>query len=292
MSPDTYQFDSVDPVVLTPMVAGPLHGSGGAFASEGFNPLASCAHIRRQSRYLGHEDGSLVHLLDRAVPVAEGERSAYEALSAKVLAEDYPCVMARSIFSRPSVRMGSYGVLGAPATTAVVCHDLYEFAREFPAPADEWVSFVAMFSPMGVNDESSFETLLWRQLRAMHDIDRQFFGWSAEVSDDPADPRFAFSIGGRAYFLVGMHPRASRMARQAALPIVVFNLHEQFERLRDGGQYERVRDKIRARDFSLQGSINPMLSGFGERSESREYSGRSVGADWRCPFEPRPDYIA
>lgn len=234
---------------------------------------------------MGEEDGALMHLLDRGRPVGERERVAFEALAARVIDEDYPCVMARSIFSRHGARLGSYGGLGSPTTAAVVCHDWYEFAREFPPPADEWVSFVTMFSPDGVDDELSFEKLLWQQLQAMHDIDRQFFDWSPAVSDDPANPRFAFSIGGRAYFLVGMHPQASRLARRTALPTVIFNLHEQFERLRDGGQYERVRDRIRVRDIALQGDVNPMLSGFGERSESREYSGRAVGDDWRCPFD-------
>ena len=57
-------------------------------------------------------------------------------------------------------------------------------------------------------------------------------------------------------------------------------------RRREGGQYDRVRDKIRARDVAFQGDVKPMLSGFGERSESREYAGWAGDDDWRCPFEP------
>ena len=71
-----------------------------------------------------------MHLLDRGRPVGEGERVAFEALAARVIVEDYPCVMARSIFSRHGARLGSYGGLGSPTTAAVVCHDWYEFARE------------------------------------------------------------------------------------------------------------------------------------------------------------------
>ena len=48
-----------------------------------------------------------------------------------------------------------------------------------------------------------------------------------------------------------MHPKSSRMARQAPFPTLVFNLHWQFEKLRELGTYKRVRNAIRKRDKSL-----------------------------------------
>jgi hypothetical protein len=38
----------------------------------------------------------------------------------------------------------------------------------------------------------------------------------------------------------------------------------------------------------LAGSVNPMLARHGETSEARQYSGRVVEADWRCPLQGRP----
>jgi FPC/CPF motif-containing protein YcgG len=73
------------------------------------------------------------------------------------------------------------------------------------------------------------------------------------------------------------------------LPVLVFNLHEQFEALRDGGGFERMRDTIRRRDEELQGSINPMVRDYGEASEARQYSGRVLEADWVAPFDANPD---
>ena len=61
-------------------------------------------------------------------------------------------------------------------------------------------------------------------------------------------------------------------------------MHARFEQLRAEGKYERLRDTILERDERLAGSINPMLQRFGEASEARQYSGRLVSADWRCPF--------
>ena len=89
--------------------------------------------------------------------------------------------------------------------------------------------------------------------------------WAPEVSADPKDPHFGFSVGGTPFFIVGLHPRASREARRMPLPILVFNLHEQFEALRESGGFERMRDAIRRRDEELQGSVNPMVSDHGER---------------------------
>jgi hypothetical protein len=44
---------------------------------------------------------------------------------------------------------------------------------------------------------------------------------------------------------------------------------------------------IRAAERLLQGSINPMLSNVGERSEASQYSGRRVAGDWKCPFHAK-----
>ena len=100
-------------------------------------------------------------------------------------------------------------------------------------------------------------------------------------------PDFSLSFAGEAFFVVGLHPQASRPARRFRAPVLVFNMHEQFERLRAEGRYERMRSTILVRDERLAGSINPMLQRHGESSEARQYSGRSVDENWRCPFAPK-----
>jgi len=95
------------------------------------------------------------------------------------------------------------------------------------------------------------------------------------------------SFGEEAFFIVGLHPRASRPARRFERPVLVFNLHDQFEQLREQGRYERMRAKIIERDVALAGSPNPMLARHGTISEARQYSGRNVAeAGWVCPFNP------
>ena len=106
------------------------------------------------------------------------------------------------------------------------------------------------------------------------------------VSEDPHDTHFSLSFGGEAFFIVGLHPAASRPARRFSHPTLIFNLHDQFERLRAEGTYDRLRHTILQRDEKLAGSQNPMLARFGELSEARQYSGRAVDEAWACPFHP------
>ena len=201
-------------------------------------------------------------------------------------ADDYPCVMAKSI-----VRLGQYSVrayarLGDAESARALCRDLTAFGRA-PEPERGFRSFVAVFDRPRALDEPAFEDLLWTTLQRVHDADPE--PWDPAVSSDPGSNDFSFSVGGRAFYVVGMHPGASRTARRFDRPLVAFNLHAQFEALREAGRYERVRDTIRERDRALQGTVNPALKDFGTQSEARQYAGRDVPASWRCPFHPAQD---
>ncbi len=106
-----------------------------------------------------------------------------------------------------------------------------------------------------------------------------------KVDSDPQSPHFSLSIGGKGFFVVGLHPNASRTARRFKHPALVFNLHAQFEKLRQEGRYETLRDKTIERDIALHGSPNPMLARHGQGPTAAQYSGRHVSADWKCPFK-------
>lgn len=211
-----------------------------------------------------------------------------EVLSDRILGPDYPCLGARSVFKRERATVVLHDDLAAPETAAALLAQLRQFA-ETADPDDGFVSFVAGFRGPEVRDEQHFEEMLWGLLQRLHEADDE--PWAPEVSADPEDPHFAFSAGGMPFFIVGLHPQASRQARRMPLPILVFNLHEQFEALREQGGFDRMRDAIRRRDEDLQGSVNPMVSDHGESSEARQYSGRKLEEDWEAPFEPDPDAV-
>jgi FPC/CPF motif-containing protein YcgG len=198
-----------------------------------------------------------------------------ELLSERILGPEYPCLGARSVFKRERATVVLHDDLEAPETARALLEQLREYAATVD-PEAGFVSFVAGFRGPEVRDEKHFEEMLWALLQRLHDVDEQ--PWAPEVSADPNDPHFAFSVAGTPFFIVGLHPKASREARRMPLPILVFNLHEQFESLREEGGFERMRDTIRRRDEELQGSINPMVSDHGETSEARQYSRRDATA--------------
>lgn len=212
-----------------------------------------------------------------------------ELLSERILGPEYPCLGARSVFKRERATVVLHDDLEAPETARALLEQLREYAATVD-PEEGFVSFVAGFRGPEVRDEKHFEEMLWGLLQRLHDVDEQ--PWAPEVSADPNDPHFAFSVAGTPFFIVGLHPKASREARRMPLPVLVFNLHEQFESLREEGGFERMRDTIRRRDEELQGSINPMVSDHGETSEARQYSGRKLEKAWEAPFEPDPEAVA
>lgn len=212
-----------------------------------------------------------------------------ELLSERILGPEYPCLGARSVFKRERATVVLHDDLEAPETARALLEQLREYASTVD-PEEGFVSFVAGFRGPEVRDEKHFEEMLWALLQRLHDVDEQ--PWAPEVSADPNDPHFAFSVAGTPFFIVGLHPKASREARRMPLPGLVFNLHEQFESLREEGGFERMRDTIRRRDEELQGSINPMVSDHGETSEARQYSGRKLEKAWEAPFEPDPEAVA
>jgi FPC/CPF motif-containing protein YcgG len=179
---------------------------------------------------------------------------------------------------------GLYPGMATRAASAALACDLRRFIADDDLAREPLTAFAASFvAPVPV-DEEHFEELLWGTLQLLSDADAA--PWAADRGADPADPRFAFSMGERAFFIVGLHAGSSRMARRFAWPTIVFNPHEQFDRLRLDGKYARFQRVIRAAEVALQGNSNPMLSDFGEQSEARQYSGRFVDASWKCPFHP------
>ena len=251
------------------------------------NPFADDL-ARAHSSYCAWHDGKLVSTLAPECPPAPLAEFVHDSFRALVLNPKFSCIGAKSAISGGAYRFGLYPEMNTPAATAALAHDLWTFVQEQPSFAPEFSTFVATFASPVVSDEHQWEILVWAQLQSLHDLDGEHHAWDAGVSNDPEDREFSFSFANRAYFVVGLHPASSRHARRFAWATLVFNAREQFEWLRQRDQFERMQATIRGRERRLQGSLNPNLSDFGESSEARQYSGRAVEKDWRCPFHARP----
>lgn len=249
------------------------------------NPFESDL-ARANSSYAGANDGELVRLLETAPPTTF-DRIAHASFREFIADPAFSCLGAKSAIATGTYRFGSYARLDDPASTAGLARDLFAFARERRGFESLFTTYVAVFagSQSGPDPDLAFERVLWSQLRRLHELDGALHAWDPRVSSDPADPTFSYSFATTGFFVVGLHPESTRAARRFAWPTLVFNAHEQFEALKTRGQFVRLQDRIRTREIELDGSLNPNLAEFGDHSEARQYAGRPVPKDWKCPFE-------
>lgn len=201
---------------------------------------------------------------------------------------EFPCVGAKSTLAKGQMRF----VIGKDIRSAWddlrIIPNLLDLAHSYRDDPVLFQSLVVLFEEDAELDELGFENNLWARVQSLTDKD----AWLGQrpdprVSASPEEPHFSLSFGGEAFFVVGLHPRASRPARRFARPALVFNLHDQFEQLRAQGRYEKLRASIMDRDVAAAGTENPMLARHGTISEARQYSGRAVDSDWICPFSGR-----
>lgn len=239
---------------------------------------------RSRSNYSRIHNGRVLTSGPRSGQAPPANRLTYERLHAFIVENGHPCLGAQAAFNREAVRFGTYDRLGDTAVTHGLARDLATYVEELSASAADFMTFIAVFQEPRDLDESEFECEMWRQLAQLHVLDRRYHRWDTSVSSDPASAEFSFSFAGTAFFVVGMHPNSSRLARRFQMPAMAFNAHGQFERIRQSRSFEKMKRVIRQRDEALQGSINPMLQDFGDTSEARQYSGRAVDDDWTCPF--------
>lgn len=213
------------------------------------------------------------------VPQAE------EKLRAFILDQHFPCVGAKSAVQKGRLTVYIARSIDSAWNDVEIQDRLMRFAWDYAQEPTLFTSFAVVFEQRGDLSEEGFEQHLWERVQSLADKD----AWRGQkpderVSHDPDDPHFSLSFGGEAFFVVGLHPKASRPARRFEHPTMVFNLHNQFEMLRAQNRYEKLRTAILDRDVKLAGDVNPMLARHGSISEARQYSGRAVPDGWSCPF--------
>lgn len=201
-----------------------------------------------------------------------------------VMNETYPCVAARAAMSRQQIACLVVDHMACGHQDEHILRFLYAFVSGFRSATTDFHSAAIIFKgPENVN-EITFDTLLWKRLQSLSEVDAKKFSYDKRVDPDPSAPDFSFSLGEEAFFVIGMHPGSPRPARRFKFPAIVFNPHVQFEEMRKSDRYEKLKKIVRRRDLQYSGSINPMLTDFGERSEVYQYSGKKYDDDWKCPL--------
>lgn len=199
----------------------------------------------------------------------------------------FPCIAAHSAAERNHLRCMVADHMACPKDDHSIINFLYDYIEELRRVEDDFYSAVILFKEPVVHDEEMFDSFFWARLQALSDIDAVSYPYDTRVADDPGSPHFSFSLKEEAFYVIGLHPASSRPARRFRFPAMVFNAHVQFEKLREDNHYTKMQQVVRKRDLLYSGSINPMLSDFGEASEVFQYSGRQYDKDWKCPLTIR-----
>ena len=221
-------------------------------------------------------------------PCSNDDHPLAQRFRAFIKQPEFPCVGAKSALAKGQMRIVVGRDLRSGWDDLRILPSLMGIAQDYARDPVPFQSLAVLFEEDAGLSEEEFEQHLWQRVQSLTDKDA-WLGQQPDprVSSDPDDPHFSLSFGGEAFFVVGLHPHASRPARRFERPALVFNLHDQFEQLRESGLYEKLRGTILDRDIKLAGDVNPMLARHGTISEARQYSGRAVEPQWKCPMHQR-----
>lgn len=217
------------------------------------------------------------------------ENGAYQDFIDKIGGVRFPCVGAKFAIARAAFDLMFANDLTSAWNDVPLILRLINWSQDYSRSDNGLRTFGVIFKGPSYLDEVEFERVMWERLQSIADKDV----WLGQMHDDrvsadASSSEFCLSLGAQGYFVVGLRPRASRLSRRFAYPTLIFNLHDQFQKLRRNGKYDKMRRKIIDRDIVYSGSNNAMLTAHGEGSPAKQFSGRQVEAAWQCPFrDPR-----
>ena len=196
----------------------------------------------------------------------------------------FPCVAAKDAMAKGNIRLFVADSIACPKDDKAILDFMYSFTDFYRKSGKGFYSAAVIFKHPKIINEEMFDALLWQRLAALSSLDALQYQPDNRVASNPKDSNFSFSLMEEAYFIVGLNPMSSRPARRFKYATLVFNPHAQFETMKKDTRYEKMKAIVRKRDVSFSGSVNPMLTDFGEASEVYQYSGKNYDSQWKCPL--------
>ena len=198
--------------------------------------------------------------------------------------KDYPCIAAHDVASKQALSCFVADHMACPKDDRDILNFIYSFVDKYRTSTKGYHSVAILFKEPSNLSEEEFDTLLWMRLQSLSDLDAQQYKYDARVASDVTSPHFSFSLKEEAFYIIGLHPSSQRNSRKFSYPVLVFNPHAQFERLREQQHYQKMQHIVRERDKAYSGNVNPMLADFGQSPEVIQYSGRTYDENWKCPL--------
>lgn len=200
-------------------------------------------------------------------------------------AKDFPCIGAKASIQKDQSKFMVADHIGCPKDDREILKFLYDFIDEYRNTTEGYYSASILFKQPTTLTEEEFDSYLWTRLQSLADMDSVNYSHDKHVSDDPGSPDFCYSLKEEAFFIIGMHAGSSRASRHFKYPVLIFNPHAQFQKLRQTKAYSTMQNVIRAKDILYSGSVNPMLMDFAKGLEVNQYSGRNYDDSWKCPLK-------
>ena len=207
-----------------------------------------------------------------------------QAITQLVQPTNYPCGPAVSSLKNNDYLVGVYSDFGTGHLTKELYNDLLYFRQSQKTSGSLFLSFWAVFRDESVLNEDEFEKALWKELSLLSSFEASSVPWDKSFSSDPESSEFCLSVGGEAFFVVGLHRQSSRESRIFPWPTLIFNLYSQFDELARLGRYDSIVKSNRARELKVHGTLNPMVEKYGDTWEAIQFSGKENPPDWKCPF--------
>lgn len=198
--------------------------------------------------------------------------------------KNYPCVAALKSFHLGDYQIKTYRGMGQQSQRPQLRKDLLSYLQKYLETKSTYFTFWAVFEDSQFANEQEFEDHLWKELSSLTSEETKLADQDPRFSSNPGDKGFCFSLGGKAFFVVGLHPQSSRISRQFPWPALVFNVYEQFDQLMQKNLYQPMIAQNRKRDMQFQGNVNPMVEEHGDNWESIQFSGKKNPLSWKCPF--------
>lgn len=202
-----------------------------------------------------------------------------------VEAKSFPCIGAKVAVSTGEASVFAAGSIKINTDDQQILEFLYSFIDIYREQGNHYFSAIIAFNDTDNLTEDEFEKYLWMRLQSLSNLDAQNYPYDLRVSPNPASADFSFSLKQESFYIIGLHPGSSRPARQFQYPALVFNPHQQFEKMRETGKYDTMKKTVRKKDILLAGNINPMLRDHGTESEVWQYSGKNQVQPMSCPFK-------
>ena len=196
-------------------------------------------------------------------------------MSELITKKNYPCMAAVKSLFKNDYEIGIYKDFGSMNSSLQLATDLMNYAKNYEITKSPYFTFWAVFSDAQDMTDEDFEARLWKELSGLASRPEFPQEWDPQFSSNPEDKNFCFSLGGQAFFVVGLHKNSVRDSRKFQYPTLVFNLYEQF----------------RQRDEKFQGYANPVVVENGNDWEAIQFSGRHNTNEWKCPFAKVFDFL-